>query len=107
MNGGSGRGSQQKKVMFLFELLVALSILFNREGGGRCWDAGCWVLGGSSVIGKSQGLSFCHVVSFFSISGQIFHWRASSIHLNLLFLALRKLMNSNICERVCVCLCAH
>lgn len=80
----------QQKVMFLFELLVALSILFTREGGVECWDLGGWW--GCSVIGSSQGLSFCHVVSFF-ISGLIFHWRASSIHLNLLFLALRKLMN--------------
>ena len=55
------------------------------------------VLRVSSVISKSQGISFCHVVSFF-ISGLIFHCRASSIHLNLLFLALRKLMNLNICE---------
>lgn len=70
-------------------------------GGGQL-DGG----GFGNVIGKSQGLSFCHVVSFF-ISGLICHWRASSIHLNLLFLTLRKLMNSNICERVCVCLCAH
>lgn len=67
---------------------------------------GCWVLrGGSGVIGKRRDLSFCHVACFF-ISGLIFHWRASSIHLNVLFLALRKLMNSNICERVCVCVCA-
>lgn len=101
-----GGRSRKKNAMFLFELVVALSILFTRDGGGRCWDAGCWVLGGSSVIGKSQGLSFCHVVSFF-ISGLILHWRASSTHLNLLFLAPRKLMNSNICERVCVCLYAH
>lgn len=67
-----------------------------KTGGG--------IFEGSSLIGKSQPLSFCHVVSFF-ISGLIFHRRASSIHLNLLFLALRKLMNSNICEPVCVCVC--
>lgn len=58
------------------------------------------------MIGKSQGLSFCHV-SFFPISGLIFHCRASSIHLNLLFLALRKLMKSNVCKQVCACLRAH
>lgn len=61
------------------------------------------------MIGKSQGLSFCHV-SFSPetpISGLIFHCRASSIHLNLLFLALRKLMKSNVCKRVCACLRAH
>lgn len=92
MNGSRGRGSQ-KEAMFLFELVVAPCVLFTREGGGRCWDAGCWVLrrwvrGGSSMIGKSQALSFCHVVSFF-ISRLIFHWRASSIHSNLFFSSRR------------------
>lgn len=58
-----GEGARKEKVMLLFELPVALSILFTREGGGSRW-----------VIGKSQGLSFCHVVSFL-ISWLIFHWR--------------------------------
>lgn len=58
------------------------------------------------MTGKSQGLSFCHVVSFFDFWAD-FSLEASSIHSNLLFLALRKLMNLNICEQVtCVPLCA-
>lgn len=93
--------------MFLFEFILLLSVFCSGrdEAGAGVVGVGC-CCGEDSVIGKSQSLSFCHVVSFF-ISGLIFHWRASSIHLNLLFLALRKLMNSNICERLCVCLCAH
>lgn len=54
------------------------------------------------------GLSFCHVVSFFDFWAD-FSPEATSIHSNLLFLALRKLMNLSICEQVTVrvCLCAH
>lgn len=64
-------------------------------------DVGFWGEGGvrCSVISKSRGLSFSHVVSFF-IPGLIFHWRASSIHLNLLFLALRKFRISG--NKLCV-----
>ena len=107
--GVGGRGEPGKSNVSL------CSPLFIREGGGGRW----WMLGffwgGGSMISKSQGLSFSHVVSFF-IPGLIFHWRASSIHLNLLFLALRKLMNFQylgtscvwvhalmLTRRVCVC----
>lgn len=51
------------------------------------------------MIGKSQGLSFCHVVSFFDFLADS-SLEASPIHSNSLFLARRKLMNSNICEQV-------
>lgn len=60
----------------------------------------------------SRGLSFCHVASLFDFLAD-FALEARPVHSNLLFLTLRQLINSSMCEQVlCVraftgCMCVR
>lgn len=108
MNKSRGRRSQKKKKPQITNALLWASCCsrYSVHQGGRRELLGVGFWGRSSMTGKSQGLSFCHVVSFL-ISGLISHWRLVPFTPIYYFLRSGSWWIWISVNKLRVCLCAH